>query len=183
MHALLIAAQAAQPSSDQSWLSENSTVVVAVVGIVVSGLLGPTITSLWTARRDRQKDHRALVVARREDLRDLIDDVATVLGGAVVNLRPLLAAEQQGQTPPKGPADFLGTLVPLGQRLRLRLPEDHPVIGSYDAVRGKLLALSKATDSQAAFDAAVEDFETARAKFLDKGRAALQAPVSEGKEI
>jgi hypothetical protein len=170
-------------SAHQSWLSQNSTLVVGVVGIVVSGFLGPTITALWTGRRDRQADHRALVVARRVDLRVLIDEAAKVLGGAVANLRPLLLAEQNEEAPPKAPADFLGTLAPLGQRLRLYLPDDHLVIGSYEAARARLLALSKATRSQAVFDAAVQDFEAARAKFLDDGRVALQAPVLKGKEI
>lgn len=65
------------------WLSRNSTLVVGVVGIVFSGLVGPSVTAWWTARREREKDRRAIAAARQEDLRDVLDGVATTLGGAI----------------------------------------------------------------------------------------------------
>ncbi len=170
---------AAATDADKSWLSRHSTLIVGVVGIVVSGFVGPTVTALFTSRRERNKDTRSRIATQRDDLRDRLDEAATVLGGAVANLRPLLDAEQAGRESPKEPSEFLGTLFPLGQRLRLRLPEAHPVLTTYDEVRRKLLALSRATGSQNEWDTAVRDFEESRARFLDAGRAALQAPISE----
>jgi hypothetical protein len=173
----------ARDATDDGWLRDNATLIVGVVGIVVSGLMGPSVAAAWTSRRERQSDHRALVVARRDDVRALLDEAARVLGGAVGHLRPLLAAEQRGEPPPQEAADFLGSLVPLGQRLRLRLPSEHDVIAAYERVREKLRVLAQATQSQSAFDAAVDEFEAERERFLAAGRAALQAPISEESQI
>lgn len=180
--ALLSAVQAAQ-QADRGWWAENSTLIVGVVGIVFSGFVGPSVVAFFTARRERSKDKRALIVARRDDLRALVDEAAGVLGGAVSALRPLLAAELAGEEAPKEPRDFVGALVPLGQRLRLRLPATHALVKAYDTTRDKLLGLAGATDSQAAFDAAIGEFETARQAFLDEARKVLQAPVDEDKEL
>ena len=179
----LAAVVAATTEAQGDWLSRNSTLIVGIVGIIVSGLLGPAVAALLTARRERQKDKRELIASRRDDLRALLDEAAAVLGRAVANLRPLLEAEQAGRAAPREPAEFLGTLFPLGQRLSLRLPPDHEVVTNYHAVRTKLIALSKATASQGAWEAAVSEFESVRAGFLDAGRAALQAPMSEKQEI
>jgi hypothetical protein len=179
---LSLAAQTAQ-QADRGWWEENSTLIVGVVGIVFSGFVGPSVVAFFTARRERSKDKRALIVARRDDLRTLVDEAARVLGGAVSALRPLLAAELAGKEAPKEPRDFLSALVPLGQRLRLRLPATHPVVEAYDATRDKLLALAGATDSQDAFDAAITEFETARQVFLDEARKVLQSPVDEDREL
>jgi hypothetical protein len=182
MSALTVAAQTAQ-NADRGWLAENGTLVVGIVGIIVSGIAGPTVAAVLSARRERAKDKRALIAARRDDVRAVVDEAAKLLGGAVSALRPLLAAELAGDAPPPGPRDFLGALVPLGQRLRLRLPEDSPVVAAYDATRHRLVDLADATGSQAAFDEAVEAFEDARQEFLDEARKVLQAPVDEDKEI
>jgi hypothetical protein len=161
------------------WLSRHATLIVGVVGIIVSGFVGPTVTALFTSKRERDKDARGRAAARREDLRDLLDEAAKVLGGAVANLRPLLDAQLAGREAPREPAEFLGSLFPLGQRLRLRLPGGHDVISTYDEVRERLIVLSHATASEAEWDTAVQNFEDARAVFLDTGRAALAAPISE----
>jgi hypothetical protein len=179
---LHLAAQMAQ-QADRGWWAEHSTLIVGVVGIVFSGFVGPSVVAFFTARRERSRDKRALIAARRDDLRAVVDEAAGVLGGAVTALRPLLAAEMTGEESPKEPRDFLGALVPLGQRLQLRLPAEHDVIKSYDLARDKLLALADATESQAAFDAAIEQFEASRKVFLDEARNVLQAPVDEGKEL
>jgi hypothetical protein len=176
---LSVAAQATVASEDADWWSEHSTLIVGVVGIVVSGFVGPTLTALYTARRDRQRDSRSVIAARREDLRDVLDGAAGVLGGAVSKLRPILEAEQKGDAPPQEALDFLGTLFPLGQRLRLRLPEDAPAVQAYDEVRERLVAVSEAGRSQGDFDTAVEAFETSRSAFLSAAREALEAPIDD----
>jgi hypothetical protein len=169
----------ASTAENQSWWSEHSTLIVGVVGIVFSGFIGPTVTALWTSRRERQKDIRARHVARRDDLREVVDEAAKALGGAVSKLRPLLEAEQRSQDPPKESVDFISTLFPLGQRLQLRLPESDPVVVAYELVRQKLIALAAATGSQQQFDTAIAAFETERAKFLTATRDALHAPITD----
>jgi hypothetical protein len=175
---LTLIAQAAQ-QADESWLTRHSTLIVGVVGIIISGFVGPTVTAIFTAGRERAKDARALSVGRRDDLRALLDEAAKALAAAVPNLRPLLDAQLAGREPPKEPADFLRSLVALDQRLRLRARATDPVVQQFEKVRAKLLALSRATGSQADWDSSVEEFEAARAMFLDAGRAAVQAPISE----
>jgi hypothetical protein len=180
---LLFAATTPPAKAEQSWLQENATLIVGVVGIVMSGFVGPTVTGWLTSRREEAKDKRALVVARRDDLRELVDEAAKVLGGAVARLRPLLAAQIASEDPPQEPADFLGTLFPLGQRLRLRLPEDDDVIKTFETARLALLGASRATGSQPEFDAAVAAFETARGTFLEAARKRLQAKICKNTEI
>jgi hypothetical protein len=61
------------------WLSNHSTLIVGVVGIVVSGILGPA-ASVWLSRKSaRQQFKRDLIVARRDDLRQLVDEAALLL--------------------------------------------------------------------------------------------------------
>jgi hypothetical protein len=166
---------------DGGWLSRNSTLVVGVVGIVFSGFVGPTVVAHFAARRELAKDARALAVARQDDLRSVLDEAAQVLSGAVGQLRPLLAAALAGNDLPQEPADFLGSLAPLGHRLCLRLPDDDPVVASYNNAVECLRAVASATTSQAAFDAAVLEFEAARDGFLADSRAKLREDVFEDK--
>jgi hypothetical protein len=173
---LSILAAGLAANHEDSW-TRHSTLVVGVVGIVFSGFVGPTATGLLTDWRERKRDKRALVVARREDLLIVVDEAAAVLAGAVTKLRPLLAAVEAGQNAPKEPADFISTVFPLGQRLRLRLPGHHAVVVAYEEAREKLVILSKATSSQAVFDTAIESFEASRAAFLDAARMSLHAPI------
>jgi hypothetical protein len=78
---LMIAATAAQ-SMTGDWLSNHSTLLVGVVGIVVSGILGPA-ASVWLSRKSaRQQFKRDLIVARRDDLRQLVDEAALLLAPA-----------------------------------------------------------------------------------------------------
>jgi hypothetical protein len=167
----------------QDWVSTHETLLVGVVGIFVSGLVGPSITAAWTNRRERTRDHHTTVTDRRDDLRTVVDEAAKVLATAVSSLRPLLAAREQGRELPPGPSDLLGSLVPLGQRLRLRLPAKHSVVVEFEAAREKLLGLSRATDTQANFNRAAEDFEAHREAFLNASRKALHSPISRKVEI
>jgi len=168
-------------AADDGWLSRNSTLVVGVVGIVFSGFVGPTVVAFFAGRRELAKDARALAVARQDDLREVLDEAAQVLSGAVGQLRPLLAAALAGDDLPKEPSDFLGSLAPLGYRLCLRLPDDDPVVASYDDAVEHLRGVAQATTSQVAFDAAVTEFETARDGFLANSRAKLRENIFEDK--
>jgi hypothetical protein len=168
---------AVEAATGGGWLSRNSTLVVGVVGIVVSGFIGPTVTAYFTGRREQSKDARALAVARLDDLRDVLDDATKVLSGAVGRLRPLLAADLAGQELPKDPADFLRSLGPLGHRLRLRLSDRDSVVSSFDEAVGQLRDIAQATKSQASFDAAVAEFDAARDRFLACSREKLDADI------
>lgn len=174
-----ISLQLAAAASEQDWLSKHSTLIVGIVGIVFSGFVGPSVSAGWVSRRERRRDHQATIIKRREDLQTVIDEAAKILGGAVSHLRPLLAAKQANEPLPTGPADLLKELVPLGQRLQLRLPASHPVLETYESARNGLIGVSRADSSQIEFDRAADKFEGLRSRFLDAARVALQAPISD----
>jgi hypothetical protein len=174
---------AATSTDNGDWISEHTTLIISVVSVVFSAFVGPSITGWLSTGRERRKDHRALVVARREDLRAVLDEAAKALSGAVTKLRPLLAAQERQEALPSAPAEFLSSLVPLGQRLRLRLPDGHPVIAAYDVAQNALVALESAAVSQEAWNTAVTKFEEKRKRFLDAGRIALHEGITDKTEI
>jgi hypothetical protein len=154
-----------------------------MVGILVSGLVGPTVAAAWTGKRDRDGDHRAVVGSRREDLRGVLDEAARSLASAIPNVKKLMAAGAEGEPMPEGPRDLLAELMPLSQRIQLRLPTDHPVVAAFEGAREALVALSKADGSQEDFDHAVEAFETKRSAFLGACRDALQKKITRKVDI
>jgi hypothetical protein len=165
------------------WLSNHSTLLVGVVGIVVSGILGPA-ASVWLSRKSaRQQFKRDLIVARRDDLRQLVDEAALLLGAGGTNLRLLNEANSHKVHPPAAASEWARSVFPLGQRLRLRLPAEHDVVRAYDDVRQRLTDAQEAVSDEAAFDDALDRYEQARAVFLEHARAAVQAPVNEEEEI
>jgi hypothetical protein len=165
------------------WWTRHSTLIVGVAGIVVSGLVGPSVAAAWVSHRENRRDHFSLIDSRRIDLRAVIDDSAKLLGGAVPRVRQLVAAEEKGEPLPPGPADLLGELVPLGQRLQLRLPRDHEVVQFYEDACAGLRALAKERTSQERFEEAAKKFEAQREVFLNAGRKTLQGPISTKVEI
>jgi hypothetical protein len=167
----------AAAEQQKGWFAENATLIVGIVGILVSGLAGPSIAAQWTTRREREKDARARQIAQRDDLRGVVDEAARALGGAVARLRPALEAQLKRQPLPQETRNFLAELFTLGQRLRLRAPATDPMVRSYDAAREQLIALSQATGSKADFDNAATVFDSRRAAFLDESREALDAPI------
>lgn len=179
MDTLTFLVVAAAQQADESWWTKHSTLIVGVVGIIVSGFVGPTVTGWLTGRRERAKDARGRVASQRDDLRGVLDDAAIALAAAVSNLRPLLDAQLAGREPPEKPADFLRSLIALEQRLRLRVPATDPLVQTFADVRAKLLDLSRATSSQEEWDAGVQDFEATRATFLEAGRTTVHAPITE----
>lgn len=171
---------AASSVDQQSWLSRNSTVVVSITAVVFSALVGPSVTAYFLGKRERSKDRRSVLATHREDLRGVLDECAVVFASAIGKLRKVLDASLKGETPPTEPAEFLAAIPSLGQRLRLRLPEGHVVVKEFDNAKLKLLAIPTKVSSQDEFDDAVDDFESSRQKFLEAGRTAVQAPISEG---
>lgn len=179
---LLAALQSASEAQDPDWLSAHSTLVVSIVGIVVSGVFGPWVVGSLAAKRELRRDRRTLAIARRDDLRGLLDEAAVVLGAAVSHLRPLLAAQQNDEALPEGQKETLGSLKPLGQRICLRLDEKHEVVKTYEDACEALRAIQGETESIERWDAAVEVFETKRSAFMDAGRRAVHAPIKEDGE-
>jgi hypothetical protein len=169
------------PAGD--WLSTHATLIVGVVGIVVSGVLGPSIATLLSRRNARQQFKRDLIVGRREDLTRLLDEAAKLLGMSGSKLRLSHEARAAERRPPADVEEWARAVFPLGQRLRLHLPAEHPVVAAYEQVREMLTMLDERAADEAAYDRAWEQFEQARSLFLEAARAALQAPVDEQEEI
>jgi hypothetical protein len=167
---------AAAKSGD--WLSDHSTLLVGVVGIVFSGFVGPTVTGLLTGRRERARDGRLREAAHREDLRELADDAARLLAVGATNLRLMREAKNSGQEPSPELMEWSRSVFPLGQRLRLRLPEGHRVVKQFDEVRARLAKAGDAGNDDE-ITTTVEEFEAARSAFLEAAREAVQAPISE----
>lgn len=119
----------------------NNAVMVGVTGIVVSGVVGPTVAA-WFARRSRSREfHREQVAARRNELRKLLDEAASLLASGPMNLRIL--HEQQAGTEVEDARIWLSQVFPIGQRLQLWLPANHPVITSYECVREHLVEAAR----------------------------------------
>jgi alkanesulfonate monooxygenase SsuD/methylene tetrahydromethanopterin reductase-like flavin-dependent oxidoreductase (luciferase family) len=172
-----IASPLAADAAREGWLAQNAAWIVGIVGIVVSGVAGPSVSAWWNGKREREKDMRAQAMAERADLRDVADEAAKALAGAISQLRPALVAKRDGQAFPAETRDFLGELFALGQRLQLRAGAGEPVVGTYESAREQLIEVSKATGSQGEFDAAAGVFEQRRAGFLEAVRLALRAPI------
>jgi hypothetical protein len=169
------------PAGD--WLSTHGTLIVGVVGIIVSGVLGPSIATLLSRRNARQQFKRELIVGRREDLTRLLDEAAKLLGVSGSNLRRGREARAAGVGPPSDVEEWERAVFPLGQRLRLHLPAEHSVVAAYEQVREMLTMLAEAGGDEAAYTRTWEQFEQARSRFLEAARVALQAPVDEQMEI
>lgn len=63
----------------------NSTLIVSVTGIAIAGVVGPAISG-WAARRaDAQRFNREQSGKRRDDLRAVADEAATLLALGAAN--------------------------------------------------------------------------------------------------
>lgn len=173
-------AAANQTNEDKTWIVENATWLVGIVAVVVSGVVGPSVTAWFTGRREAAKDHRSAVNGQRENLRDLLDELACVLAVGVAHVNTLagpMATPTVQET--KEAQDFIRGLAPLEQRLRLRLPEGDAVIATFEMARKSLEQLGDASLTN--WDEAVSAFEEDRKSFLEAGRLAVQ-PRKDDKE-
>ncbi|MDQ3878954.1 MAG: hypothetical protein M3290_11485 [Actinomycetota bacterium] len=154
----------------------ESAVIVGVTGIVVSGVVGPTVAS-WLARRARVRDfHREQVAQRRGELRRLLDEAASLLASGPTNIRIL--HEHRSEAEVEHAEDWLARVFPIGQRLQLWLPADHPVVASYERVREHLVDAAAAGPPPAS-DRVLFHFEEERNAFLAHARDALLSPIPE----
>jgi hypothetical protein len=150
------------------------TLAVSITGILVSGVVGPQLTVWSTRRADRRQFNRDQAAHRREDLRSLLDEAAVLLASGATNLRLLRSV------PTPEIRDWLGSVFPLGQRLRLRLPGDDQVVAAYNQVREALAAAAEQPGNDV--EAAIVDFEHKRELFLDLSREALSADIPDRRD-
>ena len=153
----------------------TATLTASITGIVVSGIVGPQVSARSARRASNAEFTRNQVSHHRDDLRSLLDDAAVLLASGATNLRAI--REASTSSTPVSPAvrDWLSQVFPLGQRLRLRLPEQHEVVRAYDDVRVALAEVGEVGDD---VEASIAEFENRRRVFLDLGRAAVTAPIT-----
>lgn len=167
------------PGRGDTGLMADSTVIVGVTGIIVSGVVGPSVAAVL-ARRSRSREfHREQVAARRSELRKLLDEAASLLASGPTNVRIL--HEQATSEEAEQARAWLSQIFPIGQRLQLWLPADHPVVTSYERVRKGLLQAAE-TGPAAETGMVLDQFERERTEFLDRSREALLSPIPEGRE-
>ena len=147
----------------------NAALITSIVGILVSGVVGPQFTSWSTRRANHKQFNRDQNARHRDDLRSLLDEAAILLASGATNLRHLREANPDPEL-----ANWLSQIFPLGQRLRLRLPEDHQIVRSYVEVTDAL-----ATAANADVEAVITDFEAKRDHFLDVARQTLNTEIPE----
>ncbi len=152
---------------------DSTAVTVAVTGIVVSGVLGPVITSLVSHVSDARKFARDTARRRRDELRGVLDEAAVLLSAGPRMVRHLTAPGAPGH---REAVEWSASVYPMRERLVLRLPANHPVVAAYDRVRDALTALAEtALDEESTMRA----FEAARDSFLAEARQLLEAPIPE----
>lgn len=156
----------------------NTTLIVSVTGIAVSGVVGPTMTA-WAARRaQRHQFVRDREAKRRDELLGLLDEAAATIGSGATRMRQLAEAAAAGADPPPDLPAWSEKVFAIGQRLQLRLGGGHDIVKSYERARALLTELGRAGADGATDDPAVERFEQARGEFLGAAQKALEAKVS-----
>jgi hypothetical protein len=154
----------------------NATVVVSAVGIIVSGVVGPTISG-WAGRRaDAQRFQRDQASKRRDDLRAVVDDAARLLALGGTNVRLIREARLAHSVEPDEVREWASSVHVLQERILLRVASTDDIAKTYRAVRESLIALDAEHPTELA--RAIDQFETRRDAFLAAARKALDATVS-----
>lgn len=146
----------------------SDTTEIAVVGIVVSGVLGPAVAALWAWRAQLRQFRHERSIDQREDLRMLLDDGAQVLGSGVTRLR----SAAQGEAPPDL-ADWSREVHLTGERLLLRLDPDSLAVRRYMGAKEALTVVAETASSgegSGPYEAAVDSFIEQRLSFLAAAR-------------
>lgn len=155
----------------------DTTLIAAVTGIAVAGVVGPGATAWANRRANRQQFQRDQAAKRRGDLRDLIDEAAVLLGVGATRIRMAKDAMAAGADEPAEASEWAVKVHLLKQRLLLRLPPHHHVMSRYEAVLSALESIGRTEGHE--YLEALKAFEAARDLFLETARQALSAPVSE----
>jgi hypothetical protein len=160
-----------------SFSDTTKTLIVAIVGIVVAGVLGPAATAWATRRANRQQFERDQRAKRRDDFRALVDHAAELLGAGVTNLRLGREASAASSDEPDEVKEWASNVHLLKQRLLLRRAATDDVVTTYDEVLDALEKVGVAT-SDSDYEQAVDTYTDRMDHFLTTARAALDAPVS-----
>jgi hypothetical protein len=156
----------------------NTTLIASITGIAVSGIVGPSTTAWATRRSARSQFLRDQAAERRDELRKLLDEAASVLGLGATRLRQAWESDRAGRQD-TNLQPWSEQVFTIGQRLRLRLRADDPIVVAYEIVRQKLVAAGGLVSQPGAetYEAALREFEAARDRFLATSQAALDAPI------
>jgi hypothetical protein len=155
----------------------TKTLIVAVAGIVVSGVVGPSATAWATRRANRQQFERDQRAKRRDDFRALVDHAAELLGAGVTSLRVGREAKAAGSDEPDEVKEWASAVHLLRQRLLLRSARTDDVMTSYADVLDALEAVGTAT-TDGDYTKAVQTYKEKMDRFLATARASLESPVS-----
>jgi hypothetical protein len=154
----------------------DSALIAAVTGIIVAGVVGPAMSGWATRRADAQRFKREQSGKRRDDLRAVVDEAATLLAVGATNLRQIREARAAHREAPDDVRDWASNVHALQQRLLLRVAPSDPVATAYNDVRDALIGLDR--PDGLALEEAVRDFEQKRLAFLAAARASLQAEIT-----
>jgi hypothetical protein len=149
----------------------------SITGIAVSGVVGPSTTAWATRRANRSQFVRDREAAKRDDLRDLFDEAAKVLGVGPIRLREIWEQDADEDVVKRARA-WPDEVFVVGQRLQLRLGAGSPVANAYETVREGLRAAAKISPGDTPeHDAALDRFEADRSMFLAAALAKLDEPI------
>lgn len=159
----------------------SSTTVISVAAILTSGVLGPSALAWWTHIRQGREFAHDRSVRWDEDLRELLDEAAVLLGAGATNLRLTHEASERKQMPPVEVGEWASKVHLTRERILLRLPDDNPVVIAYTAARDALEPISQVMAARESaktddVEAAIADFELRRSTFLAAAREALATP-------
>jgi hypothetical protein len=151
-------------------LALSDTATISIVGIIVSGVVGPGFAAHWARRRQREDHQHDHAEKEHDDLTALLDSVAATLAAGVTRLRKAKRGDESELDA------WASEVHATYERLLLRVAVDDPVAIAYKEARDRLtdLADAFAGEADSAEDgAAVAAFEQARAAYLDRARACL----------
>jgi hypothetical protein len=152
-------------------LAISDTAAISIVGILVSGVVGPGFAAHWARTRQRDDHQHAYAEKEHDDLTVLLDGAAATLASGVTRLRRAKSGEEPELD------SWSGEVHATYERLLLRVAIDDPVAVAYKDARDRLSlvadTIAAQTSSDADEDAAITSFEQARTSYLDRARACL----------
>lgn len=160
----------------------DHTLIIAVTGIAVSGVVGPAMTAWATRVSDRRQFIRDREGHRRDEMLVLFDEAASLLALGPVRLRQIMESHRDGSDLTEEMRVWPEQVYALGPRLRLRLGANHDVVTAFGTVRVRLIEageLRRDDPDGQAHENAVLRFEASRADFLDAAQRALRAPIKD----